>query len=143
MSDYSTLLLLMYGRFLHVSVQRGHLHVIRISKITMKRHWVLGGFYANEISFARFVGLYLFFDIFPVLHTQTAPPPLTPLILLSSLGNCSLPPAYLGENDEQVLSRNSHVHKFSIRFSVHVPFLSTRAVSQYTCRFSPEPTSYS
>ena len=63
------------GRFLHVSVQRGQRHAIHISKITMKRLWVVGGLYINEISFVQLIGLYLSFDIFPVLHTQTAPPP--------------------------------------------------------------------
>jgi len=90
----------------------------------MKLHWVVGSLYINEISFVQLIGVYLSFDIFPVLHTQTALLLPAPLILLSSLPNCSLPPVYLSQKDEQVLPRNFHVHKFSVRFSVHVPILT-------------------
>jgi hypothetical protein len=50
--------MLIYVRFLHVSVQRDHLQVIHISKIAKKRHWVMGGLYVSEISFVQLIGLY-------------------------------------------------------------------------------------
>ena len=59
-------LLLICGGFLqHISVQKVILQLIRISKITMKRNWVMVGMYINEISFVQLVrfGLKINWDV--------------------------------------------------------------------------------
>jgi hypothetical protein len=51
--NYKGLFILNIGDLLqHVSVQSDHLH-----KNTMKRSWVMGGLYINEISFVPLIGL--------------------------------------------------------------------------------------
>lgn len=45
------------GSLQHISVQRDHLQVTHQSKISKKRHRIMGGLYINENSFVQLISL--------------------------------------------------------------------------------------
>ena len=55
--DHNTgaLLLIHWVILQHVAVQRDNLQVIDITKVTMNRHWVMGGLYINWILVVQLI----------------------------------------------------------------------------------------
>jgi len=47
-----------WGFLPHVAVQRDHIQVKHVSRITKNRRWFMGGLYTKKVSFEQLISLY-------------------------------------------------------------------------------------